>query len=79
MEKILLRIYTRLQGSGNRKTFTGKYNDFDELGEYYCAVCGNHLFRSIQNFQAAVAGQVFLKQIKKEYIIKEIQLMEWKG
>jgi hypothetical protein len=64
--------------AATERAFTGKYNEFDELGdiivpfvEIICSVL-------LQNFQAAVAGQVSLKLIKKAYIIKEIRLMEWK-
>ncbi|OPG96686.1 peptide-methionine (R)-S-oxide reductase, partial [Chryseobacterium mucoviscidosis] len=39
-------LYAIAREASTERPFTGKYNEFDELGEYYCAVCGNHLFRS---------------------------------
>jgi len=38
-------LYAVAREADTERPFTGKYNDYDELGEYYCAVCGNHLFR----------------------------------
>ena len=43
-------LYYVAREADTERPFTGKYNDFDELGEYYCAVCGNHLFRSSSKF-----------------------------
>ena len=39
-------VYAIAREANTEYPFTGKFNDFDEVGEYYCAVCGNQLFRS---------------------------------
>ena len=40
MEKILpTDLYYVAREADTERPFTGKYNDFDEIGEYYCAVC----------------------------------------
>jgi peptide-methionine (R)-S-oxide reductase len=36
--------------NATEKAFTGKYNKFNGLGAYFCAVCGNKLFRSDAKF-----------------------------
>ncbi len=43
-------LYAVAREAATERPFTGKYNETDELGEYYCAVCGNHLFRSSSKF-----------------------------
>ena len=57
MEKILSPdLYAVAREAATERPFTGKYNETDELGEYYCAVCGNHLFGHLQNSPVLVVG-----------------------
>src|SRR5262245_12683315 len=39
-------IYQVGRKAATERAFTGKYWNFESLGTYYCAVCGNKLFRS---------------------------------
>lgn len=43
--------------------FTGKYYKTDEKGDYYCAVCGNHLFKSDAKFASSCGWPSFYEAI----------------
>jgi len=43
-------IFRIARGKGTEKAFTGKYWKYNSVGTYYCAVCGNKLFRSDAKF-----------------------------
>jgi peptide-methionine (R)-S-oxide reductase len=46
------------------RAFTGKYYDFDGIGSYYCAACGNALFRSDSKFSSGCGWPSFFEQIR---------------
>lgn len=57
-------LYAIAREAATERPFTGKYNEFDELGEYYCAVCGNHLFRSDSKFASTCGWPSFFEADK---------------
>lgn len=63
-------VYAIAREANTEYPFTGKYNDFDELGEYYCAVCGNHLFRSSSKFASSCGWPSFYEADKDGVIYK---------
>lgn len=57
-------LYYIARQQGTERPHTGKYNEFDELGEYYCAACGNHLFKSDQKFASTCGWPSFFEADK---------------
>lgn len=58
-------LYAVAREAATERAFTGKYNEFDELGEYFCAVCGNHLFRSTEKFSSSCGWPSFFEADKE--------------
>ena len=48
---------------------TGKYNTFDGIGTYYCAACGNALFRSDTKFASSCGWPSFFETIRPKSVI----------
>lgn len=57
-------LYNIARQQGTEYPHTGQYNNFDEVGEYYCAACGNHLFRSDQKFASTCGWPSFFEADK---------------
>lgn len=57
-------LYAIAREAATERPFTGKYNEFDEIGEYYCAVCGHHLFRSTSKFASTCGWPSFFEADK---------------
>ena len=58
-------VYGIAREADTERPGTGKYNIHDELGEYYCAVCGNHLFRSDAKFSSTCGWPSFFEADKE--------------
>ncbi len=64
-------VYTVARGKGTERAFTGKYWDYEGLGTYYCAACGNALFRSDAKFASSCGWPSFFETIRKDGVIYE--------
>lgn len=61
-------LYSIAREAATERPFTGIYNDFDKKGNYYCAACGNHLFKSDYKFASSCGWPSFF-EVNKEGII----------
>lgn len=62
-------LYTVAREQGTERAFTGKYWDTDEIGTYYCAVCGNELFKSGAKFASSCGWPSFFEALKPDSVI----------
>ena len=58
------KVYDIAREKGTEWAFTGKYYKTDEKGTYYCAVCGNPLFRSTAKFASTCGWPSFFESLK---------------
>ena len=69
-QKILPRdVYNVARQKGTERPYTSKFESFSEVGTYYCAVCGNPLFRSDTKFESGCGWPSFYEPISKTSII----------
>ena len=54
---------------GTERPWTSKYENFHEVGTYYCAACGNPLFKSDTKFESGCGWPSFYEPISKTSII----------
>jgi peptide-methionine (R)-S-oxide reductase len=62
-------IYNVARQKGTERPFTSKYETSHEIGTYYCAVCGNALFKSDTKFESGCGWPSFYQPISKTSII----------
>jgi peptide-methionine (R)-S-oxide reductase len=57
-------LYAIARLAGTERAFTGKYWDANLKGTYYCAVCGNALFKSDAKFASSCGWPSFFEPIR---------------
>ncbi|UAY53752.1 peptide-methionine (R)-S-oxide reductase MsrB [Ferruginibacter albus] len=62
-------VYNIAREKGTERAFTGKYWDTFDTGTYYCAACGNPLFKSNAKFESSCGWPSFFEPISKGSII----------
>lgn len=58
------QLYKIAREAATEMPFTGKFNEFDEKGDYHCAVCGNYLFRSTSKFSSTCGWPSFFESVE---------------
>lgn len=62
-------LYATAREANTEIAFTGKYWKTDVKGTYYCAVCGNTLFRSTAKFASTCGWPSFFESIRPNAVI----------
>ena len=62
-------LYAVSREANTEKAFTGKYWNTDEKGTYYCAVCGNKLFRSDAKFASTCGWPSFFEASRPNSVL----------
>lgn len=62
-------IYQVARKAGTEYAFSGKYWNFTGLGNYYCAACGNALFKSDAKFASSCGWPSFYEALRSSSVI----------
>ena len=62
-------LYAVAREQETERAFTGKYYKTDTKGTYYCAVCGNKLFRSDSKFSSSCGWPSFFETVRRNSVI----------
>lgn len=62
-------LYATAREAATERAFTGKYWNANAKGIYYCAVCGNLLFRSTAKFASDCGWPSFFETERKNSVI----------
>lgn len=69
-KKILpIDLYDVAREQDTERAFTGKYWNADAKGTYYCAVCGNKLFRSDAKFASTCGWPSFFEAVRPNSVL----------
>jgi peptide-methionine (R)-S-oxide reductase len=72
-KKILPKnVYGIARMKGTERPWTSEFEGFSEVGTYYCAACGNALFKSDTKFESGCGWPSFYEPISKTSIINSI-------
>ncbi len=62
-------VYNVAREKGTERPYSSEFEDSKEIGTYYCAVCGNALFKSDTKFESGCGWPSFYEPISKGSII----------
>lgn len=62
-------IYLVAREKETERAFTGEYWNFEGIGNYYCAVCGNALFKSDAKFASSCGWPSFYETLRPTSVV----------
>jgi len=62
-------VYNIARQKGTERPWTSQFETSKEIGTYYCAVCGNALFKSDTKFESGCGWPSFYQPVSKTSII----------
>lgn len=62
-------LYEVARHAATERAFTGKFWDYEGVGTYYCAACGNALFKSDSKFASGCGWPSFYESIRPTNVI----------
>jgi peptide-methionine (R)-S-oxide reductase len=62
-------VYSIARLKGTERPWTSKFENFYDTGTYYCAACGNPLFKSDTKFDSGCGWPSFYEPVTKQSII----------
>jgi peptide-methionine (R)-S-oxide reductase len=62
-------VYYVARQKGTERPWSSKFENFKEVGTYYCAACGNPLFKSDTKFESGCGWPSFYEPIRRGAII----------
>jgi peptide-methionine (R)-S-oxide reductase len=62
-------VYAVGREAETERAFTGKFWNFEGIGTYYCAVCGNTLFKSDSKFASGCGWPSFFETLRENSVI----------
>lgn len=65
-------LYAVAREEHTEPAFTGKYWNTDSKGTYYCAVCGNELFRSDSKFASSCGWPSFFETVRQNSVLYKL-------
>jgi peptide-methionine (R)-S-oxide reductase len=65
-------VYEVARNKDTERPFTGKYWNTSGLGKYYCAACGNALFKSDSKFSSTCGWPSFYEALDKTKIVEKL-------
>ncbi|NCI51938.1 peptide-methionine (R)-S-oxide reductase MsrB [Sediminibacterium roseum] len=68
-QRLSPEVYQIARQKGTERPFTSKFETSKEIGTYYCAACGNPLFKSDTKFESGCGWPSFYEPISKSSVI----------
>jgi len=62
-------LYATAREQATEQPFTGQYWNKNAKGTYFCAVCGNELFRSDAKFSSTCGWPSFFEPVRKNSVV----------